>query len=364
MWEQEGEIDFTDVTLASEDGTKTNAHRLSSAGKGANPPEGERLESGGAERLISGPPPAPSAPGSDSSGRNGSKGGSNPLPASNGAEAMAHQEEAELRTALKLGHKGLQDFVASPEAVILTTERKRACEELMDRPGEEQKARLDPPPSKPASSGGFIKPGCGMVLRRRGEEDQGPLEIAELQASDAAAWTVTRDQNSRAALLTLIDTGNQAVSCIPEKLFRRLCRLQGKEYKLETYPAPIVGVGSKRIKVFGRLEKPMSVFFDSLKEPAEIRFLVISSLAKHINIGLRDLENLEVTLELSKKKGNFMSLRGGRIRLYGKQEAASTAESQDPSQVLAYLNEVNLVGEQELGEVELCLLYTSDAADD
>ena len=77
------------------------------------------------------------------------------------------------------------------------------------------------------------------------------------------------------------------------------------------------------------------------------------SLAKHINIGLRDLENLEVTLELSKKKGNFMSLRGGRIRLYGKQEAASAAESQDPSQVLAYLNEVNLVGEQELGEVEL-----------
>ena len=48
-----------------------------------------------------------------------------------------------------------------------------------------------------------------------------------------------------------------------------------------------------------------------------------------------------------------MSLRGGRIRLYGKQEAASAAESQDPSQVLAYLNEVNLVGEQELGEVEL-----------
>ena len=179
---------------------------------------------------------------------------------------MAHQEEAELRTALKLGHKGLQDFVASPEAVILTTERKRACEELMDRPGEEQKARLDPPPSKPASSGGFIKPGCGMVLRRRGEEDQGPLEIAELQASDAAAWTVTRDQNSRAALLTLIDTGNQAVSCIPEKLFRQLCRLQGKEYELETYPAPIVGVGSKRIKVFGRLVKPMSVFFDSLRD--------------------------------------------------------------------------------------------------
>ena len=192
-----------------------------------------------------------------------------------------------------------------------------------------------------------------MVLRRRGEEDQGPLEIGELQESEAAAWTVSRDQNSRAALLTLIDTGNQAVSCMPEKLFKRLCRLHGQQYELETYPAPIVGVGSKRIKVFGRLVKPMAVFFDNLREPAEIRFLVISSLAKHINIGLRDLENLEVTLELSKKKGNYMNLRGGRIRLYGKQEAASTAESQDPSQVLAYVNEMNMVSDQELGEVEL-----------
>ena len=79
MWGQEGEIDFTDVTLASEDGTRTKAHRLSSAGKGANPPEGERLESGGPERLISGPPPAPSAPGTNSSERNGPEGESNPL---------------------------------------------------------------------------------------------------------------------------------------------------------------------------------------------------------------------------------------------------------------------------------------------
>ena len=192
-----------------------------------------------------------------------------------------------------------------------------------------------------------------MVLRAKGEGGQGPQEIAELQDSEAAAWTVTRDQHSRVALLTLIDTGDQAVSCLPEKLYRRLCRLQGQEYELETYPAPIVGVGSKRIKVFGRLVKPMSIFFDGLKEPAEIRFLVISSLAKHINIGLRDLENLEVTLELSKRKGNYMSLRGGRIRLHGKQGAASAAESQDPSHVLAYVNEMNLINEQELGEVEL-----------
>merc|ERR1711884_206656 len=309
MWGQRGEIDFTDVALASEDGLRTKAHRLSSAAQGISSPEGESLESGRPGKSISGPPPAPSAAVEDSSGRDGPERGLNLLPASDGTGAVTQQEGGELQTALKLGHKGLQDFVASLQAVILTSERRRACGELIEGSGEEERARTDPPSSKLSGSRGFTKPGCGMVLRRRGEEDQGPLEIGELQESEAAAWTVSRDQNSRAALLTLIDTGNQAVSCMPEKLFKRLCRLHGQQYELETYPAPIVGVGSKRIKVFGRLVKQMAVFFDNLREPAEIRFLVISSLAKHINIGLRDLENLEVTLELSKKKGNFMNLR-------------------------------------------------------
>lgn len=102
-----------------------------------------------------------------------------------------------------------------------------------------------------------------------------------------------------------------------------------------------MGVGSKRIKVFGRFVEPMAVYFEGLKEPAKIRFLVILSLAKHINIGLRDLEALEVTLELSKRRGNFMCMRGGRIRLHGKQEAATAAESQDPSHVLAFVNQLN-----------------------
>ena len=60
--------------------------------------------------------------------------------------------------------------------------------------------------------------------------------------------------------------------------------------------------------------------------PAKIRFLVTSSLAKPINIGLRDLEKLEVTLELSKRKGNFMLMKGEKIKLHGKQEAAFTAD--------------------------------------
>ena len=229
-WGQRGEIDFTDVALASEDGIETNAHRLSSAAQGISSPEGESLESGRPGKSISGPPPAPSAAVEDSSGRDGPERGPNPLPASDGTGAVTQQEGGELQTALKLGHKGLQDFVASPQAVILTSEMRRACGELMEGSGEEERAKLDPPSSKLSGSRGFMKPGCGMVLRRRGEEDQGPLEIGELQESEAAAWTVSRDQNSRAALLTLIDTGNQAVSCMPEKLFKRLCRLHGQQY--------------------------------------------------------------------------------------------------------------------------------------
>merc|ERR1711952_435925 len=42
-WGQGGEIDFTDVTLASEDCIETKAHRLSSATEVINPPGGESL---------------------------------------------------------------------------------------------------------------------------------------------------------------------------------------------------------------------------------------------------------------------------------------------------------------------------------
>ena len=66
--------------------------------------------------------------------------------------------------------------------------------------------------------------------------------------------------------------------------------------------------------------------FEGISAPAKIRFLVTSSLAKPINIGLRDLEKLEVTLELSKRKGNFMLMKGEKIKLHGKQEAAFTAD--------------------------------------
>ena len=59
---QEGGIDITDVTLASKDGTRTNAHRLSSAAEGGNPPGGESLEGGCPEKSISGRPPASSTP--------------------------------------------------------------------------------------------------------------------------------------------------------------------------------------------------------------------------------------------------------------------------------------------------------------
>ena len=73
------------------------------------------------------------------------------------------------------------------------------------------------------------------------------------QDAEVAAWTITRDENSWSALLTLTDTGNQAVSCMPAKPYKRLCFQNGQKYALEEYPVPIIGVGSKRIKVPGKL---------------------------------------------------------------------------------------------------------------
>merc|ERR1711873_146184 len=88
-WGQSGEINSTDVTLASEDGIETNAHRLSSTAQGISSAEGGSLESGRPGKSISGSTPAPSAAVEDSSGRDGPEEEPNPLPTSDGTGAFS-----------------------------------------------------------------------------------------------------------------------------------------------------------------------------------------------------------------------------------------------------------------------------------
>ena len=88
-----------------------------------------------------------------------------------------------------------------------------------------------------------------------------------------------------------MDTGNQAVSCLPLKLFKQLCNKEQKDFQLEEYKVPVVGVGSKRLKVFGRLKEPLTLYFEGCTTPIRVRPIVISSRAEHLNVGIRELSD-------------------------------------------------------------------------
>ena len=123
-------------------------------------------------------------------------------------------------------------------------------------------------------------------------------------------------------LLTLVDTGNGAVSCLPLKLFKRLCAKEQKDFQLEEYKVPVVGVGSKKIKVFGRLKEPLTLYFEGCTSPIKVRPIVISSRAEHLNVGIRELSEYNVTLHLS-REGNWLQKDGDWVKLHGKREAAT-----------------------------------------
>ena len=253
-----------------------------------------------------------------------------------------------------LGYKKLQDFTRSDDARELTKKRGEACGQIVDP---------DPQPGAgvPIGSGGRQKgaarrrsqrPGSGLVLRSRGEGEEPPLGLEELSDCEAAAWTITRDTRSTTTLVTLVDTGNQAVSCLPIKLYRQLCRQGGQRYDLETYRAPVVGVGSKRIQVYGRFIQPLTLYFEGCAFPVKVRPIVIGSKAEHLNLGIRDLADLDLTLHLS-REGNWIQKGDDWIKLHNKREAVTAAGSQDPDLLAAYVNNCMHSKEVEVDEVEL-----------
>ena len=124
---------------------------------------------------------------------------------------------------------------------------------------------------------------------------------------------------------------------MPLKLFKKLCAKEQKDFQLEEYKIPVVGVGSKKIKVFGRLREPLILYFEGCSSPIKVRPIVISSRAEHLNVGIRELSEYNVTLHLS-QEGNWLQKDGDWVKLHGKREAATAAMSSDPDLLIAYVN--------------------------
>ena len=264
-------------------------------------------------------------------------------------------------------HKTLTDIVRSEEGQELDPERVEACERvggpdpdlhLRGQGGGSVGGGEEGPslPKQSKTSRRWWKPQSGMVIRALGDKESAPtLEVEEVVDGAAAAWTNTRNDKSTIMLLTLVDTGNQAVSCLPLSLFKRLCKREQKNYQLEEYGVPVVGVGSKKIKVFGRLKQPLTLYFEGCSTPIKVRPIVISSRAGHLNVGIRELSEFDVTLHLS-PEGNWLRKGEDWVKLYNKREAASAATSSDPDLLMAFVNSslqenVN----EEVGEADLLL---------
>ena len=250
-----------------------------------------------------------------------------------------------------LGYKKLQDFTRSDDGKELTKERSEACGLIIDPDPQLSTGGLGGRQKKMARRRSQ-RPGSGLVLRSRGEGDDPPLGLEELSDCEAAAWTITRDASSTTTFVTLVDTGNQAVSCLPVKLYKQLCRQGRQRYDLETYKAPVVGVGSRRIQVYGRFIQPLTLYFEDCHFPIKVRPIVIGSKAEHLNLGIRDLAKLDLSLHLS-REGNWVQRGNSWIKLHSKREAVSAAGSQDPNLLAAYLNNCSHSKEEEVSELEL-----------
>ena len=264
-------------------------------------------------------------------------------------------------------HKTLTDLVRSEGGQELDPERMEVCERIVGpdpdlhlrgQGGGSAGGGGEGPslPKQPKTSRRWWKPKSGMVIRALGDKENVPtLEVEEVADGAAAAWTNTRNCNSTMMLLTLVDTGNQAVSCLPLSLFKKLCKNEEKSYQLEEYGVPVVGVGSKKIKVFGRLKQPLTLHFEGCSTPIKVRPIVISSRAGHLNVGIRELSEFDVTLHLS-PEGNWLQKGEDWVKLYNKREAATAATSSDPDLLMAFVNsslQENI--NEEVGEADLLL---------
>ena len=256
----------------------------------------------------------------------------------------------------KNSYNDLTALIRSDDARSLERQRVEACEGLIDpdpAPKTHGKGRRGSGEDK-RPTGKWYKPRTGMVMRAQGVEGEGlTLEVEEVADSPASAWTVTRNFSSTTTLLTLVDTGNQAVSCMPLKLFKHFCNMEQRGFELEEYKAPVVGVGSMRIKVYGRLKQPITLYFEGCESPIKVRPILINSKANHLNVGIRELSDYGVTLHLSRETGNWLQKNNSWIQLHSKKEAIDVAQSSDPDFLLAHVNSAGHSNTEELSEARL-----------
>ena len=273
-------------------------------------------------------------------------------------------------------YQNIQDVISCKDLTELGDEQKKICSSLQDSTPSEssrdtyektKKEKLSPE-EKNGPARNLKEPHSQRTAKSKrkfkdtlsislSEDAKKQLIIEEMQEGEAKAWLVGRDQHSRMAFSILVDTGNQAISCLPYHLFKRLCKGSDTEL-LDPYPVPVVGVGSKRIQVHGRLRSPIAIHLEGCEQELYVRPIIINSKrSNHLNLGMKDLSSLGVSLHLGPEH-NWLQIYKQWIPLHSKADASRATSSQDPNFQMAYLNLQHLrAGEGHLEAEEIMQLH-------
>ena len=267
----------------------------------------------------------------------------------------------------KAKYKKIQDVTDSPEAYMLEAEQIEVCQSLEEDSTEDgddkgvNELEDDAKTTKTRRTKKRKKNGREIIWNLK-EHSDGSVHVEEINDSGDAAWLLGRDAESSMIFQCLLDSGNNSSRSVMSRgQYERLCKRKGRTIALLPYDRPIVAAGSTRLKIYGQLAEPLTIYFENFSTPAVVKPLVISSNAIHLNVSLMDIAAMEVEISFSKTNGNFLRKGTESLKLSGKRQVFQLANSSDPDFMVAYLNEMNhqieqgreKIGEAELGEMNM-----------
>ena len=235
--------------------------------------------------------------------------------------------------------KNFTDLTNSPEAYMLNEAQVEVCESL-DESSNHEVGGMEEKNNKSKKKGRRNWRNNDKVWKIN-EEAGGAITIEEMHDPGDNAWLLGREAESCMVFSCLLDSGNNSSNSVLSKSqYDKLCKMKGRSIKLLPYNKPIVAAGSTRLKIYGQIAEPLTIYFENFSTPVVIRnCIVISSKASHLNLSLRDISAMEVNISFSLKDGNYLKKGEESIRLGGKREVAQLVHSKQPEFLIAYLNE-------------------------
>ena len=202
-------------------------------------------------------------------------------------------------------------------------EKEEEEEEEEEKEEEEREALLGQPPlyslhnnrkSERQKSHPKRKKKSNFTYFRKSTKDPEDVCITEQSMSPADdVWSYCKlssveDKSSCTVLPAMYDSGNLSYSVISYRVYQHLQK-QGSIPDLIPYHRRVRGVGGKPIKCYGTTSQPLLVTIPGLKSSFQFQCLVIDTPSLHLNISLRSLKDMNITLNFHKEKNTTLTCR-------------------------------------------------------